>query len=315
MRDWIADYVKGCAICQQTKINTHPKKAPLYHIPTEENTLPFQTIAMDLITGLPVSRGNDAILTIVDHGSSRAVIFIPCQTTITGPGIAQLYLQNIYPWFGIPTKIISDRDPRFTSHFGQALAKLLGIKQNLSTAFHPQTDGLSERKNQWVEQYLRIVTMAEPTKWSTWLPIATAVHNNRKNATTGCSPNQVLIGFEPRTFESKESTSNEEANQRINQMASFRKLAIEAINRKANQTPPAQYHAGEKVWLEATHLKLPYQMTKLNPKWYGPFVITKEISPVAYQLDLPPAWRIHNVFHCSLLSPYRETPSYRPNFT
>ena len=164
MKDWIADYVKGCATCQQTKINTHPKKTPLYRIPTEENTLPFQTIAMDLITGLPMSRGNDAILTIVDHGFLRAAVFIPCQTTITGPGIAQLYLQNVYPWYRIPTKIISDHDPRFTLHFGRALAKLLGIKQNLSTTFHPQTDGLSERKNQWVEQYLQIVTMAEPTK-------------------------------------------------------------------------------------------------------------------------------------------------------
>ena len=84
----------------------------------------------------------------------------------------------------------------------------------------------------------------------------------------------------------KESTANERANQRVADMTRFRKLAIEAINRKANQIPPAQYHTGEKVWLKVTHLKLPYQMTKLNPKRYGPFVITKEVSPVAYQLDL-----------------------------
>ena len=258
MKEWIADYVKGCAICQQSKINTHPHKTPLYRIPTTEDTLPFQTIAMDLITGLPASRGNDAILTIIDHGCSRAAIFIPCQTTVTGPGIAQLYLQYVYPWYGIPTKVISDRDPQFTSHFGRALAKLLGIKQNLSTAFHPQTDGLSERKNQWIEQYLRIVTMAEPTKWSIWLPIATAVHNNRNNTTLGCSPNQVLMGFEPRLMGNEGSTTNERANQRARDMTHFRRLATEAINHKANQIPPAQYHPREKVWLKATHLKLPY---------------------------------------------------------
>ena len=92
MKEWIADYVKGCAICQQMKINTHPRKTPLYRISTTEDMLPFQTVAMDLITGLPMSRGNDAILTIVDHSCSRAAIFIPCQTTVTGPGVAQLYL-------------------------------------------------------------------------------------------------------------------------------------------------------------------------------------------------------------------------------
>ena len=118
MKDWIADYVKGCAICQQTKINTHPKKAPLYCIPTTKDALPFQTIAMDLITGLLTSHGNDTILTIVDYGCSRVAIFIPCQTTIMGPGIAQLYLQNVYPWCGIPKRVISDHDTQFTSHFG-----------------------------------------------------------------------------------------------------------------------------------------------------------------------------------------------------
>jgi len=114
-------------------------------------SVPFQVVAMDLITQLPKSKGHDAILTIVDHGCTRAAIFIPCSTTITGEGIANLYLEHVYRWFGLPQKMISDRDPRFTSHFAKALCQQLGISQNLSTAFHPQTDGLSERKNQWIE--------------------------------------------------------------------------------------------------------------------------------------------------------------------
>ena len=120
MKEWIADYVKGCAICQQNKILTHCTKTPSYQIPTEENARPFQRIAMDLITGLPTIRGKDAILTIVDQGCSRAAIFLPCSTTIMGAGIAQLYHDHVFRWFGLPTKIISDRDPRFTSHFGKA---------------------------------------------------------------------------------------------------------------------------------------------------------------------------------------------------
>ena len=99
---------------------------------------------MDLITGLPTHKGEDAILTIIDQGCSRATVFLPCMTNIMGEGIAQLYMDHVYKWYGLPTKIISDQDPRFMSHFGRSLAQRLGIEQNLSTAFHPQTDGLSE---------------------------------------------------------------------------------------------------------------------------------------------------------------------------
>ncbi len=143
MHQWIADYIKGCAVCQQDKILTHQTKTPLYHITTKEGTLPFQQIAMDLITGLLQHHRHNTILTIVDHGCSRAAIFLPCSDTIMGPGITQLYLDYVYRWFGLPTKMISDRDPRFTSQFRKALTKKLGIQRNLSTAFHPQTDGLS----------------------------------------------------------------------------------------------------------------------------------------------------------------------------
>ena len=154
MNQWITDYIKACITCQQNKIQTHKKKMPPFGITTMSNMKPFSQIAMDLITGLPQVNGKDAILTIVDHGCSRAAIVIPCTTIITGPGIAQLYLWNVYPWFGLPSRVISDRDPRFISQFGKALTMKLGINRNISTAFHPQTDGLSERKNQWVEQYL-----------------------------------------------------------------------------------------------------------------------------------------------------------------
>jgi hypothetical protein len=111
---------------------------------------------MDLITRLPPVKGKDAILTIVDQGCSHAAIFLLCSTTIIEPGITQLYHNHVFWWFGLPTKIISDRDLRFTLHFGRAFVAWLGIEQNLSMAFHPQMDGLSEWKNQWIEQYLRL---------------------------------------------------------------------------------------------------------------------------------------------------------------
>ncbi len=147
-RPWIEQYVKGCAICQQNKNLTHRPRPLLFKILVPKNAPPFTQIAMDLITGLPKSRGYDAILTIMDHRCTQGVLFLPCLTTITGPQITNLYYQHVYPWFGLPTKLISDRDPRFTLHFGRALAKELGIIWNLSTAYHPQTDGLTEQKNQ-----------------------------------------------------------------------------------------------------------------------------------------------------------------------
>ncbi len=266
MRQWIADYVKGCTICQQNKIMTHKKKVPLYRITTKEGTLPFQQIAMDLITGLPQQHGHNAILTIVDHGCSRAAIFLPCSDTITGPRIAQLYLDYVYRWFELPTKMISNRDPRFTSQFGKALTEKLGIQRNLSTAFHPQTDGLSERKNQWIEQYLRLVTSNDPKGWTHWLVLTTTVHNNQINTTTGLSPNQILFGYNPTLNSDKVlQTHNALVESRIQTMTKNHADAIRALNKVADQKgpPPSQFCLREKVWLDASHLKLPHQKAKL----------------------------------------------------
>ncbi len=250
MRQWVADYVKGCSICQQNKTITHPRKTPLYRITTQPEALPFQQVCMDLITGLPPVRGHDTILTIVDHRCSRSTIFLPCSTTITGLGIAQLYLDHVYRWFRLPTKLITDRDPHFTSHFGKALATCLGIQQNLSTAFHPQTDGLSEQKNQWVEQYLHLVTSSQPEDWSTWLPIATAVHNNRRNTTTGLSPNQILFGYETTLIPSSfNETNNQTTLDRTERMAQSRAQAIQAINMVGHNAaiPPSQFKVNDQV--------------------------------------------------------------------
>ena len=115
IKDWVAEYIKGCAVCHQSKILTHRKHAPLYCIPTEESMPLFQVVAMDMITGLPMQKGLDAILTIVDYGCSRAALFLPCSTHISGAGIAQLYLNHIYPWYGLPRKIISNRDPNWVT--------------------------------------------------------------------------------------------------------------------------------------------------------------------------------------------------------
>jgi hypothetical protein len=311
MNEWIAQYMKGCTKCQQNKNLTKQTKVPLYQIPTPDNALPFQIIAMDLITQLPISNRYNTILTIVDHGCTRAAVFLPCRTNITGQEVAKLYHDNIYRWFGLPSKVISDRDPRFTSLFTKALTQQLGIKQNVSSAFHPQTDGLSERTNQWVEQYLCLTINSAQTDWSNWLGIATMVHNNHKNATINIAPSEALLGYMPRLHPVDPPLSlNQHIEDRKQTALKRRAQAIKAINRTAHQTPPPQFQTGQEVWLEAKNLQLPFQTPKLAPKRHGPFCITKQILPVAYQLQLPDAWKIHNVFHASLLTTYHETPQH-----
>src|SRR5258707_7967432 len=137
---------------------------------------------------------------------------------------------------------------------------------------------------------------SQPEDWSTWLPIATAVHNNRRNATTGLSPNQILLGYETTLVPSSfNDTNNQTALERTERMAQSRAQAIEAINRAGRNetTPPSQFKVNDQIWLDAKNLRLPYQATKLAPKRHGPFRITKEISPVAYQLSLPAPSAIH----------------------
>jgi hypothetical protein len=285
MNIWVADYMKGYAVCQQNKIITHKMCTPAYCISTNDHALPFQQVALNLITGLPTCNGKDAILTIVDHGYSRAAVFLPYTTTITEAGIAQLYLDNVYHWFGLPTKVISDQDPCFTSHFGCTLNQCLGVQQNLSSAFHPQTDSLFKRTNQWVEQYLRLVTLANPEDWMHWLTIASTVRNNQVNQTLGTSLNQILLGYDfVLTPEEHTASNNQLANDQIRIIMEKCTTAIDTINCTTQKLAviPSQYKKGAQVWLEAVNLKIKHQKMKLALKRYGPFTVEKKISPVAY---------------------------------
>ena len=108
-----------------------------------------------------------------------------------------MFATQVFPHFGVPTKVISDRDMRFTSHFTKELCRLLGISQNISTTYHPQTNGQSERTNQWLEQYLRIYCNFQQDNWVGLLPMAQYVHNSWTSHTTGFTPFELLLGFTP----------------------------------------------------------------------------------------------------------------------
>ena len=133
---------------------------------------------MDLITDLPCSAGYDSILVVVDQGLTKGVILIPCTKSITAEGTAKLLLENLYKRFGLPDKIISDRGPQFASKAFVELLKQLGVQSALSTAYHPQTDGTTERVNQEIEAYLAIYCASHPEEWPNALHILEFTHNN-----------------------------------------------------------------------------------------------------------------------------------------
>ena len=191
----IADYIKGCAECQRHKVNNRPTQAALRPIYPKSEAMPFETVAIDFITKLPLSQGYNSILTVTDHGCMKAAIFIPCNKEINVEETVALYLKHMVTNFGLPSEIISNRDPHFTSKFMRELCKLMGIEQNISTAYHPRMDGQLERMNQWVKTFLHFVTNYKQDNWACWLPMAQFVHNNWPSDTMRKSLFFLLMGY------------------------------------------------------------------------------------------------------------------------
>jgi hypothetical protein len=163
----------------------------------EGHAYPFQMISWDLIIDLPKRDGFNSILTIVNHDCTKAALFFPCSKEIDATGVATIYARQVFPHYGVPQKIISDRDPRFTATFARAVCSQLNIKQNISMAYHPQTDGQLEWANAQVEQYLRIYGNVEQDDWVNLLPMAQYMHDLWINMSTGYTPFDLLIGHTP----------------------------------------------------------------------------------------------------------------------
>jgi hypothetical protein len=319
MRIDITEYVKGCADCQRHKVNTRPTKAPLQTIYPKAETSPFETVALDFIVKLPVSQGFDSILTITDQGCTKAAIFIPCNEDITAEETATLYIKHVFAHFGLPTKVISDRDPHFMSKFIQAACKVTGVKHAPSTAYHPRTDGQSERSNQWLETAIRFITDQKQKNWAPYLPIAQFAHNNWPSDTTRKSPFFLLMGFNPRADWIHATSPIPKVTLCLEQLKEARIQARDAMIKaqqswvKHRDTP--KYKEGDQVWLEGKNLRINQPTAKLAPRRHGPFKITQVMSAVNYRLELPTQWSIHPMFHIDLLTPYKETMMHGPNFT
>jgi hypothetical protein len=232
--------------------------------------------------------------------------------------VAQLFLQKVFCHYGLPTKIISDRDPRFTSKFTKELCHLLAIQQNISTAYHPRTDGQSKRNNQWVKTYLQFFINHQQNNWAEYLPLAEFAHNNWKSKTTRESPFFLLMGYHPHADWHRTVSDLPWASKRLDQLkkitddAQHHMTWAQTLWIKHKVTP--KYKAGDQVWLEGCNLHTKQPAAKLAPRRHGPFVIKQVMSPVSYRLDLPPQWKIHPMFHIDLLTPYHETEVHGVNY-
>ena len=195
MHEEIRRYVATCVSCQQNKPSSQLPIGLLQPLPIPER--PWQTVTMDLITALPRTKlGHDAIVVFVDKLTKWAT-YVPTTTNVDAPSLATLFFQNVIRLRGVPSAIISDRDPRFTSVFWNALWQQLGTKLQMSTAFHPQTDGQTERQNRTLEEMLRAYVSYEQDDWDEHLAAAELAHNCAEHASTGFSPYFLNHGHHP----------------------------------------------------------------------------------------------------------------------
>ena len=318
MSIFVKSYVDGCATCQATKVRPRNK------VPLQPNQIPenvWETITMDFITDLPENQGYDSLFVVVDR-LSKATIVTPCTKNITAEETATLFMNNVWRRTGLPHQVISDRGPQFASKVMQEVWNKLNVKSTMSTAFHPQTDGETERVNQELEQYLRVFGNFQQDNWVDLIPFMEFAHNARQHSATGKSPFEVWYGFQPTFLPPVNfATTIPTVEERLRTLEQIRtevtaalKVAAEVM--KHSRPPHATYvfKPGDLVWLEGTNVHTTHPKAKLAPRRHGPFKVLSTWG-VNCKLQLPKTWRIHPVFHNSLISPYHETSAHGPNFT
>jgi len=311
-------YVEGCETCQQTKSHQLPSKTPLH--PFDPPSRPWEVITTDLIGPIPECQGYNAILVIVDW-FTKANKYEAAHMELNSEGFAKIIRDRVVRDHGLPRRIIHDRDTQFMSKYIKELFTILGTKQNPSTAYHPQTDGQTERMNQNIEQYLRAFISYRQDDWKEWLSTAEFAYNNSIHAATQQTPFFLNYGQHPWTGEdTRREVRNESAAifaERMKKTRPDAKAALEQAVKRMKQShdkharPAIEYAIGDRVYLKSTNIKSHRPSRKLSDKRYGPFEILKKIGESAYKLKLPETWpAIHPVFNESYLSPY-QSAKYR----
>jgi len=314
MRQFVKKFVLTCDVCQRNKAATHKPYGLLQPLPVPE--LPWSSLSMDFIVQLPESNGYTSILVVVDRLTKMAR-FIPTTANVDSDGTLMLFLTRVVGIHGIPDNIVSDRGSVFTSRFTRTVMKALGIKQNLSTAFHPQTDGQTERTNGILEQFLRCYTNYQQDDWSDYLYWAELSYNNALQSTTNQTPFYALHGYHARFNINvpRVAASNPLAKDRLEELHRVQK-DIAFLIKTAQETQERYYNTrtkeqpdlapGDMVMLKRTNIRTTRPSDKLDVKNLGPFKVIERVNSRSFRLQLPESLsRLHPVFHVSLLEPYR----------
>ena len=258
MREFVNEYVRTCDTCARNKTPRHRRHGQLHPLPIMNG--PWKSVSMDFIVQLPPSQGYDTLYMCVDRITKMAH-FIATNSNITAEETADLYLKHIFKSHGLPADIVSDQGSQFVSTFTRRLLDLVEVKGNRSTAYHPQSDGQTERTNQSMEQYLRVYCDYHQDDWSQLLPLAEFVYNNAKSASTGMSPFYANYGYHPRAtlkILPDENQENPAAEAYINYVRRVHEELRENLERAQakykkefdkNAAPAPEFKVGDQVWL------------------------------------------------------------------
>ncbi|GJX83608.1 putative reverse transcriptase domain-containing protein, partial [Tanacetum coccineum] len=313
MKANIATYVSKCLTCAKVKAE-HQRPSGLLVQP-DIPQWKWDNITMDFVTKLPKSsQGYDTIWVIVDR-LTKSAIFVPMRETDPMDKLARMYLKEVVTRHGIPLSIICDRDPRFASNFWRSLQNALGTSLDMSTAYHPQTDGQSERTIQTLEDMLRACAIDFGKGWVNHLPLVEFSYNNSYHASIKAAPFEALYGRKCRSpvcwaeVGEVQLTGPEIVQETTEKIVQIKQRMQAARDRQKSyadlKRKPMEFQVGDKVMLKVSPWKGVVRFGKrgkLNPRYVGPFKVLEKVGSVAYKLELPQELnRVHNIFHVSNL--------------
>jgi hypothetical protein len=318
----VKDYVRSCSVCQRNKTSNKSYGA---HQPLDVPPHRWHTVTMDFAGPfVPSGEGKwDMIMLVIDKMTKRCHL-VPSKSTDTASSTARRFFDSIVRLHGLPAIIVSDRDSKFTSLFWRTLFDRYGTKLALSSSYHPQTDGQSERMVRTVKEMLRSVVNHKQDNWTDQLSSIEYAYNNSVHPSTNMTPFELDLGFHPRgmySFLSDTTTEVQSTTDFIEALTASQTTAHEYLEKtrqaQANQVnkgrpKPTNYDEGDLVMLSTKYINPPFLQgagsRKLKAKYVGPFKVLRRISPTSYEIDLPANIHVHPVINLEYLKDYHPTP-------